>query len=127
MKFYSVEYWQENWETLFERVENGETIGIENENGEKAVMVPADDELIRMYTDHNEGSWGTVAYWLMRSAYNGVNWVQFSAVLPGGLAIWWMQQTHNLPKVSSILTTPIDGFPSNPYNTKVNKQENDTD
>ena len=45
----------------------------------------------------------------------------------GGLAIWWMQQTHNLPKVSSILTTPIDGSPSFPYNTKVNKQENDTD
>ena len=102
MKFYSVEYWQENWETLMERVENGETIGVENENGERAVMVPADDELIRLYTEHEEGSWG-------------------------GLAIWWMQQTHNLPKVSSILTTPIDGSPSNPYNTKVNKQENDTD
>jgi hypothetical protein len=56
MHFYSVEYWQENWETLFERVENGETIGIENENGDKAVMTPADDELIRMYTDHSEAS-----------------------------------------------------------------------
>ena len=56
MQFYSVEYWQNNWETLFERVENGETIGIENENGDKAVMVPADDELIRLYRDHEEGS-----------------------------------------------------------------------
>ena len=57
MHFYSVEYWQENWETLFERVENGETIGIENENGDKAVMVPADDELIRIYKDlNNEAS-----------------------------------------------------------------------
>ena len=56
MHFYSVEYWQENWETLMDRVENGETIGVENENGDKAVMVPADDELIRMYTDHEEGS-----------------------------------------------------------------------
>ena len=56
MQFYSVEYWQENWETLMERVENGETIGVENENGDRAVMVPADDELIRMYTEHNEGS-----------------------------------------------------------------------
>ena len=55
MHFYSVEYWQENWETLFERVENGETIGIENDNGERAVMVPADDELIRLYTEHEEG------------------------------------------------------------------------
>ena len=57
MEFYSVEYWQENWETLFERVENGETIGIENENGNKAVMIPADDELIRIYKDlNNEAS-----------------------------------------------------------------------
>ena len=39
-----------------ERVENGETIGVENENGEKSVMVPADDELLRLYTEHEEGS-----------------------------------------------------------------------
>ena len=56
MEFYTVEHWEKNWETLFERVENGETIGIENENGDRAVMVPADDELIRIYTEHNEAS-----------------------------------------------------------------------
>ena len=56
MHFYSVEYWQENWETLMDRVEKGETIGVENEKGDRAVMTPADDELIRIYTDHNEGS-----------------------------------------------------------------------
>jgi len=39
-----------------ERVENGETIGIENENGDKAVMVPADDEMLKLYTEHEEGS-----------------------------------------------------------------------
>ena len=40
-----------------ERVENGETIGVENDKGERAVMVPADDELIRIYTENNnEGS-----------------------------------------------------------------------
>ena len=39
-----------------DRVENGETIGVENTNGDRAVMVPADDELIRMYRDYNEGS-----------------------------------------------------------------------
>ena len=39
-----------------DRVENGETIGVENENGERAVMTPADDELIRIYTEHNEAS-----------------------------------------------------------------------
>ena len=54
MDFYSVEYWQENWDALLERVENGETLGIENtETGERAVMVPADDELIRIYSEMN--------------------------------------------------------------------------
>ena len=57
MDFYSVEYWQENWDTLLNRVENGETIGVENIiTGERAVMIPADDELIRIYTEHNEAS-----------------------------------------------------------------------
>ena len=55
-KFYTMKHWQENWETLIERVENGETIGVENENGNRAVMTLADEELIRIYTDHNEGS-----------------------------------------------------------------------
>jgi ribosome assembly protein YihI (activator of Der GTPase) len=53
MHFYSVEYWQENWDNLLDRVENGETIGIENEKGDRAVMIPADDELIRIYKDLN--------------------------------------------------------------------------
>ena len=115
MDFYSVEYWQKNWETLLERVEDGETIGVENSKGERAVMTPADDELIRIYTDHNEGSWGTVAYWLMLTAYNGVNWVQFPAVSLASLAIWWMQQTHNLPKESSILSGSIGQILVCPY------------
>ena len=53
MNFYSVEYWQEHWDDLLERVENGETIGIESEDGNRAVMIPADDELIRVYTEQN--------------------------------------------------------------------------
>tara|TARA_B100001094_G_scaffold39079_1_gene33527 strand:+ start:520 stop:693 length:174 start_codon:yes stop_codon:yes gene_type:complete len=53
MEFYSVKHWQENWDALLERVENGETIGVENENGERAVMIPADDELIKLYVDLN--------------------------------------------------------------------------
>ena len=57
MEYFSVEYWQENWETLMKRVENGETIGVENENGNRAVMIPADEELIRIYRDlNNEAS-----------------------------------------------------------------------
>jgi len=53
IEFYSVEYWEKNWDELVERVENGEHIGIENENGNKAVMIPADDELIRIHTELN--------------------------------------------------------------------------
>ncbi|QJT70189.1 hypothetical protein SynMITS9220M01_182 [Synechococcus phage SynMITS9220M01] len=56
MHFYTVEYWQKNWENMIKRVESGETIGIENENGNRAVMTPADEELIRIYTDHNEAT-----------------------------------------------------------------------
>jgi hypothetical protein len=31
---------------------------------------------------------GTIAYWLMPTAYNGVNRVQFPVVLFASLAIW---------------------------------------
>jgi len=53
MEFYSVEHWQENWDELLDRVERGETIGIVNEKGDKAVMVPADDEIFKLYTELN--------------------------------------------------------------------------
>ncbi len=57
MNFYTVEEWEKNWDELFSRVENGETLGIINEDGHKAVMVPADDELIKLYTElNNEAS-----------------------------------------------------------------------
>lgn len=52
--FYTVEYWQDNWEELMSKVESGEHIGIVNEEGHKAVMLPADDELIRMYREMND-------------------------------------------------------------------------
>lgn len=52
--FYTVEYWQDNWEELMSKVESGEHIGIVNEEGHKAVMLPADDELIKMYREMND-------------------------------------------------------------------------
>ena len=55
MEIYSVEYWQENWDELMARVEKGEHIGVTN-GKDTAIMMPADDELIRMYRDHEEGS-----------------------------------------------------------------------
>jgi len=57
MKSYSVEYWQENWDELMERVEGGENIIVENSNGNSAVMTLMDDELLKIYTEeNNEGS-----------------------------------------------------------------------
>ena len=53
IEFYSVEEFEERWEEMIDRVENGEHIGIENENGNRAVMIPADDELLRIHTEVN--------------------------------------------------------------------------
>lgn len=53
MEIYTVEQFQENFDELMSRVENGEHIGItDGEN--TAVMTPVDDEIIRIYTEHNE-------------------------------------------------------------------------
>ena len=56
MEIFTIQEWEQNFDELFKRVEEGETIGILREDGQAAVMMPADDELIRIYTDHNEGS-----------------------------------------------------------------------
>ena len=57
MEVFTVEEFQERFEELMERVENGERLGIINENGQAAVMIPADDDLIRIHTElNNEAS-----------------------------------------------------------------------
>ena len=48
-----MEEFQESWDEMISRVENGEHIGIINEDGQAAVMVPAEDELFRIYTENN--------------------------------------------------------------------------
>ena len=48
MEVFTVEEFQERFDELMERVENGERLGIVNENGQAAVMVPADDVFIRI-------------------------------------------------------------------------------
>ena len=55
MEVFTVEEFQDRFDELMERVENGEHLGIINENGQAAVMIPADDDLIRIHTDHEEG------------------------------------------------------------------------
>ena len=53
MEVFTIEEWEEKFDELFARVENGETIGIVNKDGSAAVMIPADDELYRIYTENN--------------------------------------------------------------------------
>jgi antitoxin (DNA-binding transcriptional repressor) of toxin-antitoxin stability system len=56
MQVYTVEEFQQHWDEMIGRVESGERIGITN-GSSTAVMVPADDELVRIYTDlNNEAS-----------------------------------------------------------------------
>mgnify|MGYP002507729377 CR=1 FL=1 len=53
MEVFTVEEFQERFDELIERVENGEKLGIINENGQAAVMMPVDDDLIRIHTELN--------------------------------------------------------------------------
>ena len=53
MEIFTVEEFQERFDELMERVENGEHLGIVNENGQAAVLMPSDDELIRIHTELN--------------------------------------------------------------------------
>jgi antitoxin (DNA-binding transcriptional repressor) of toxin-antitoxin stability system len=53
MEVFTLKEWEDNFDSLLERVENGEHIGIVKEDGTAAVMIPADDELYRIYTENN--------------------------------------------------------------------------
>lgn len=68
LESFSVKEFQENFDFLMERIENGESFII-NDGNKSAVIVPynetikyaldentgMDDELIRLHTDHEEG------------------------------------------------------------------------
>ena len=46
--------WEENFDTLFKRVEEGETIGVVREDGKAAVFMPSDEaEFLRIHTTEN--------------------------------------------------------------------------
>jgi len=57
MEVFTVAEFQEQFDKLIMRVENGERLGIIDEDGRAAVMMPADDDLIRIHTElNNEAS-----------------------------------------------------------------------
>ena len=54
MEVFTLKEWEDNFDELFSRVENGETIGIVKEDGQAAVMMPAEEaDFIRIHTDLN--------------------------------------------------------------------------
>ena len=54
MEVFTLKEWQDNFDNLFARVENGETIGIVREDGTAAVFMPADEaEFLRIHTTDN--------------------------------------------------------------------------
>jgi PHD/YefM family antitoxin component YafN of YafNO toxin-antitoxin module len=53
MEVFTVKEFQERFDELIERVENGEHIGIVDEEGQACVMIPADDELMKLYVESN--------------------------------------------------------------------------
>ena len=55
MEIFTTEEFEERFDELIERVENGEHLGIINEKGQATVMMPADDEPIRIHKDYKEG------------------------------------------------------------------------
>lgn len=51
-----IEQFQENFDDYMRNIEeNKSSYIIENEDGQRAIMVPADDDMIKMYTEHEEG------------------------------------------------------------------------
>jgi antitoxin (DNA-binding transcriptional repressor) of toxin-antitoxin stability system len=57
MEVFTVAEFQERFDELIERVENGESLGIVDENGRASVMIPADDDFVRIHTEcNNEAS-----------------------------------------------------------------------
>ena len=54
MEVFTIKEWEENFDDLLERVENGEHIGIVREDGTAAVFMPADEaEFLRIHTTEN--------------------------------------------------------------------------
>jgi len=54
MEVFTLKEWENNFDDLFARVENGETIGIVREDGTAAVFMPADEaEFLRIHTTDN--------------------------------------------------------------------------
>jgi hypothetical protein len=50
----SIHEFENNFDNYLSKVENGETFVIKNDKGRSVVMKPADEEIIRVHTEHND-------------------------------------------------------------------------
>ena len=54
MEVFTLKEWEENFDSLFKRVEEGETLGVITEDGKAAVFMPAAEaEFLRIHTTDN--------------------------------------------------------------------------
>ena len=54
MEVFTLEEWEKDFDALFKRVEEGETIGVVREDGTAAVFMPAAEaEFLRIHTTDN--------------------------------------------------------------------------
>jgi len=54
MEIFTVQEFQERWDELITRVEEGETFGIVNEDGKSSVIMSVNDPLYKIYTENND-------------------------------------------------------------------------
>ena len=54
MEKITVEEFQENWDEMIGKVENGKAIEITNGQS-SAIMAPVEDEMYRIHTEHGDG------------------------------------------------------------------------
>lgn len=48
-----IDEFQKNFDTYVKKVETGESFVIENSEGRSVIMLPAEDEIIKIHTDWN--------------------------------------------------------------------------
>lgn len=53
MEIFTVKEFQERFDELIKKVEEGEYIGIVNDDGRASVMLPHDDDLMKLYFETN--------------------------------------------------------------------------
>jgi hypothetical protein len=55
MEKVTIEDFQKNFDNYIERVENGESFVIQDTSGKYVSVIPADDEVVRIHTEHDDG------------------------------------------------------------------------